>query len=367
MKYLKSAFVLASAMIGGSIPAFGAAGSFEPPTVTRLQENVTYSDATSNLSTYAGFAVSGIRNNGTNTINDITITISAETNRKDAFSLYRPDHYLSGLPAGCSYSTGTTTPVQIICNIKQLQANAKFIENGFTVFYMAPSTGGGISPDNINLTYRVDYAERTNDCANDCANSFREYTFPDQKVVLGTTNSILVKSAVPKFGAKLFTGTGKFATSADPWMTTLIVPGLPAGTSYVTAAIDEEPTQPLSSCINCSPNLTTHLQIPEDESAPRQIFQGTPGEKDSGWLQMELLRDASLNAGLNIKFAKVYYLPDGQNQQYVELYSCDVAYPTLDRPCIYSREQIKSNDPTVGLRGDWKFLILLLRNGRTQM
>jgi len=348
--------------------AFGAAGDYVPPTVTRLQPNVTYSDATTNLSITAGFEVSGITSVGPNTINDVTITISARTDRGDKFSLYRPDFYLSGLPAGCSWPDPTkpaTSPVTITCKIKQLKAGAGLA--GFTVFYTVPSTTGGISPDHINMEYRVEYAEGTNDCSNGCTNSIRTYSFPDAKVLLGTTNAVLVKSAVPKFGAKLFTGTGKFTTSADPWMTTLFVPQLPAGTNYVTATIDEEPTPPLSTCINCNPVLTTHLQIPEDETAPRQIFQGTAGDKDSGWLQMELLRDASLNAGLNLKFAKVFYLPDGPNQQYVELYSCDVGYPTLDRPCIYSREEFKKNHPTVELRGDWKFLILLLRNGRTQM
>ncbi len=358
--------LLAVALTGLGPPALGAAGDWLGPSVTSLQSNVTYSNATDTLATYAGFNVTEIKNIGTNTINDVTVTISASTDRNDPFSLHLPGEYLKDLiTAGCTYPTTVTTPVTITCRIKQLKPG--FGLPGFTVFYTAPSSAGGVSPDYLKIEYKIVYAEGTNDCANGCPNSIRTYTFPAANVLLGTSNATIVKSGVPKNGARLFTGTGGFATSADPWMTRLHVPTLPVDTPYVTSLIDETEFPPSSiACINCQSALTTKLQIPESETQPRQVFMGTAGDPNSGWLQMEVLRDASLNAGQNIKFARLFYLGDDADD-YVELLSCDVGYPTLDRPCIYSREQFKNNDPIIGQRGDWRFLILMMRNGRVQM
>jgi hypothetical protein len=211
MKFLKTA-VIPPILLGAAGAVFGAAGTLEPDVVvTPLQANVTYSETSPVLNTYAGFTVTGFASTGPNTINDLTVRIEATvTDGAEKLALHLPEVYLAGLPGTCDKPTVAANPLTITCHFKQFRSGDAFPP--FTVFYKAPAkvTNGvadGVTDDYISMNYTIQYAEGLNDCANGCSNSLIERPFPNQ-VLLGTTNPTDVKSGVPQNGAKLFLGTG---------------------------------------------------------------------------------------------------------------------------------------------------------------
>lgn len=294
MKYLKSGFVIAAAMIGASTSVLGAAGEFSPVTVTALQTNVTYSTTSPALETYAGFVVSGFTNQGTiNTINDLVVTFEASvTDGAENLKLHNPGDYLTGLPAGCEVPTGAANPLTITCKFKQVKGG-EFSFPAFTVFYKVPvkvTNGvaeGGANPDYINTKHTILYAEGENDCANGCANS-RVFAFGDP-VLLGTTNATTVKSGVPKNGGTFFTGVG-LATAADPWLTRVVVPGnftTLLNQPYTVASILEAISPSSCSPVNLQCNRTV-LMIPGTFSSLEITLQQhpsiiKPGSKIGDW------------------------------------------------------------------------------------
>jgi hypothetical protein len=246
----------------------------------------------------------------------------------------------------------------------------------FTVIVRTPPQGQSITFKSISY-----YGEGTKD--NPVNSSHLDGT-PGSDVVttLTTETADLIKTEVrtfvPPSGAVSSTGlTDIPSCNADKWISTIIVPALPASVSYTTTLIDETPTPPNDpTCIGCSDNLTTRLAIPE--SAPGTlVFQGVAGNPDSGWLKMRLRRDACTIPStaedstlppvlMNIEDAKIFYKADGASS-FMPLYSCSVGYPTAGTPCIFSRYQYPANHPVEGLRLDWEFWILMRENGRTFM
>ena len=120
-----------------------------------------------------------------------------------------------------------------------------------TVFFIAPEKVVGCVPilpattcspvgdfdgtDKISTNLSVVYAEVTNG-GNPSPNS--NLDIPQTLVVLGTANPTDVKSAVPKSGAKFFTGAGGFPKNATDQRLaeTVIVPSLTSG-DFTTASL----------------------------------------------------------------------------------------------------------------------------------
>ena len=166
-------------------------------------------------------------------------------------------------------------------------------------------------------------------------------------VTLGTANPTLVKSAVPKGGASLFTGAGGTSTGTDPFATSVTVP---AGATFTTAQIQESPDS-----IDCTNNFTSCFRA--DVTIPGTF---------APYITIVLRQDAStiLN-GVKIESVLIHYTGDSGT-----VFVGDCASPTTPRsdglPCVAKRTYYKSNKTpgwTAELDGDFEWTLLNIRNG----
>ena len=366
--------VAPSILLGAAGAVFGAAGTLQPDvTVSPLQINVTYSETSPVLNTYAGFTVTGFGSTGPNTINDLTVMIEAKvTDGAEKLALHLPEVYLAGLPANCDKPAVAANPLTITCRFKQFRSGDTFPP--FTVFYKAPvkvvnGDADGVTDDYISMKYTILYAEGLNDCANGCVNSLIERPFPDQ-VLLGTTNPTDVKSGVPKNGAKLFLGTGvpkneenkKFTVEAQ-------IP--PLSELYATATLKVQSVSSTDSTpegVQCGnlgnfvecPTYTTQVVDPKMDDAPITFTIANPLK------QIYRIDGANVKRSANqlLNNVQILYYPDGiSTPEAVQTCTNDQADPN-GIPCVLSFQCYKPNEKTPDLARDCEFVTIGLRNGR---
>jgi hypothetical protein len=320
-------------------------------TVTPLQANVTYGAPASagapELVTYLGYQVTvGNAPTNNNTINKFRFTGATTVSdpaEKAVFS--------SSEGVACTAGSDGTS---IECLVGTLRAGESA---SFAVFFRAPQkavNGVADAPqsDYVNFAGVTYFAEGTGGVPVSVPeNSTKAWSAGP--VELGTNNPTLVRSAVPKAGGSLFTGSGAAATAADTWTTTVVIP---ATAAFTTGQIEEATGVPLAA--NLLDSSITTLSIPG-------AFQK---------LTITLRRDAStIVKGAKIASARVFYdnpttPAPGLVYPYEVLPCTDTTYGTLPKPgipCINRRtEYTKKTAPTPEWEGDWEFEVFALDNGR---
>lgn len=343
------AAVFACACAAVPMAAWAGAGVLTT-VVTPLSPAVTYSALASvspvrpKLDTFVGYTVT-VANAGGNTINNISFTGSTLVTDGDEKAVFSS---IEG--ATCTVTTATS----ISCAIGQLKAGQAFPT--FAVFFKAPVkdtvsplpdgvAGNCASTDCVSFSGITYYAETTGGASSPVDNSVSEWT--TGQVTLGTFNPTLVKSAVPKGGGSLFTGSGGVSSSADPFATTVVVP---AGTTFTTAEVSETPDS-----INCTNNFSTCFR--SDITIPGTF---------SPYLTIVLRQDVStILKGTKIESVLIEYTgPAGA------VLVGDCASPTTPRsdglPCIAKRTYYKSSRTpgwTAELDGDFEWTLINLKNG----
>lgn len=320
-------------------------------TVTPLTPEVTYSTLASasparpKLDTFIGYTVS-IANGGGNTINNIRFTASTRVTDVDEKAV------LSSIEgASCTVGGGGTT---LDCAVGQLKSGQAL--PAFAVFFKAPVkdtaspladgvAGNCAATDCVAFSGTTYYAETTGGATSPVDNSVSEWAAAG--VPLGTFNPTLVKSAVPKGGGHLFTGSGGLATAADPFATSVTVP---AGPAFTTAEIVETPDS-----LNCTNNFSACFR--SDITIPGTF---------SPYLSIVLRQDAStILKGTKIESVLIEYSGSSGT---ILVGAC--ASPTTPRsdglPCIAKRTYYKSSRTpgwTPDLDGDFEWLLISLENG----
>lgn len=343
------AALLSCAFAAVPMAAWAGAGELIT-TVTPLSASVTYSALASTsparpkLDTFVGYTVT-VANAGGNTINNISFTGSTLVTDGDEKAVFS-----SAEGTTCTATTDTS----ISCTIGQLKAGQAFPT--FAVFFKAPVkdtvsplpdgvAGSCASSDCVSFSGITYYAETTGGATSPVDNSVSEWT--TGQVTLGTFNATLVKSAVPKGGASLFTGSGGVSSSADPFATTVVVP---AGTTFTTAEVSETPDG-----INCTNNFNACFR--SDITIPGTF---------SPYLTVVLRQDAStILRGTKIESVLIEYTGPGG-----AVLVGDCASPTTPRsdglPCIVKRTYYKSSRTpgwTAELDGDFEWTLINLKNG----
>ena len=343
------AALLSCVCAAAPLAAWAGAGTLST-TVTPLSPAVTYSALASAsparpaLDTYIGYTVT-VANTGGNTINNISFTGSTRVTDGDEQAV------LSSIEgATCTTPTATT----IRCVVGQLRAGQSFPT--FAVFFKAPVkdtvsplpdgvAGNCASTDCVSFSGITAYAETTGGANSPVDNSIAEWTAG--AVTLGTFNPTLVKSAVQKSGARLFTGSGGVSSAADPFTTSVAVP---AGTAFTTAEILESPD-----AINCTNNFTACFR--SDITIPGTF---------SPFLSIVLRQDVStILKGTKIGSVLIEYTGTSGS-----VFVGDCASPTTPRtdgvPCIANRTHYKSSRTpgwTPELDGDFEWTLINLGNG----
>jgi hypothetical protein len=352
----------AVAMAGSSTNAIAGAGDVTT-TVTPLSQQVTYSRAASGrnpaLTTYVGYTVSiGNAPTNTNTINNIRFTGTATTTDTDEQLVFS-----SADGATCTTTNAQGTAIE--CQIGQLRAGQQFPT--FAIFFVAPQkdTVSPLPDGNLadctntdcakfsGITY---YAEGTGGLPNSVPqNSTVNWTADN--VALGTSNPILVKSALPKSGGTLYTGDGGVPAPSNKF-TSLVTS--PSYTTYTTAQIAISN----ATSINCTSLGNFNNCYGSDVTIPGLAFAAGSGK----YLTIVLRIDASnIKAGTKINNVLVQYTDSSNNTQNVG----DCASPTTPRsdgiPCIAKRIYYKNRGTqgwTPDLDGDFEFQLINLNNGR---
>jgi hypothetical protein len=348
MNYLRTAF--ATAMVGCVTFAFAGAGIVST-NVVALQGNVTYSKLaagkTPALVTYIGYKVDvGSDMANTNTINNVVFTgkaLATDTAEKVKF--------ISAEGATCTATNADRN--EISCTLGQLRAGQSYPT--FVVFFEAPlkveggnNVGDVLGTDKVDFSGITYYAEGTGGLQSPPPNSTVLWA-ADRPVILGTTDPVQVKSAVPKGGGSLFTGTG--ITTARDRFATLVK--IPAGNIYTTADIKETNEEVPS--FNCNGlNLCDEVTL------------SIPGT--FSFLEVVLRQDASnIVKGTRIEQIVLYYFDDDGVHIIGECASATAAGLI---PCIvpggrkvWSKRD--RNDPayTSDLDGDFQWTLISLKNG----
>jgi hypothetical protein len=125
--------------------------------------------------------------------------------------LHQPEAYV---PAGCTWNSETPNAVSIVCSFGQIRNGGSI--PAFTVFYVGPQKVcqadpcvGGDDDENsdfVSTKLQVLYSEALNGPTNVWDNS-NQVVSQANLITLGTFNPVNVKSAVPKSGAKVSTGS----------------------------------------------------------------------------------------------------------------------------------------------------------------
>lgn len=350
MKYLKLAIV--SASIGCVTSAFAGAGIVNT-TVEALQGNVTYSKLaagkTPKLVTYIGYKVDvGSDATNTNTINNFVFTgkaLATDTAEKVKFA--------SAEGATCTATNADGN--EISCTLGQLRAGQSYPT--FAVFFEAPvkveggdNVGDALGTDKVNFSGITYYAEGTGGLQSPPQNSTKLWS-ANLEVMLGTSDPVQVKSAVPKNGGSLFTGTG-ITTPEDRFA---ILVNVPKGEAYTIADITETNEEvPSFACNGLKLCDEVKLSIPGTFS----------------FLTIVLRQDASnIVKGTRIEQIVLYYFDD--NGVFVNIVGeCASATAADLIPCIvpggrkvWSKKD--KNDPayTSDLDGDFQWTLISLKNG----
>jgi hypothetical protein len=213
-----SLFGMAGSAVAGTTDAF----TITTPVARTLSDPVTYSTPQSGkkppMRTYIGIQVGDpvtgllMTNTSGNTVNGVSIRFTASvTDAAETLTLQQPEVYL---PAACTWDALAANPKSFVCNFGQVK-NGDSIP-AFTVFYVAPQkvcqstacdTGDDVlGSDVINTQLQVLYSEGLNGPPTVWDNSNQSIAQP-ALLALGTRNPVKVKSAVPKGGAKVFTGS----------------------------------------------------------------------------------------------------------------------------------------------------------------
>ena len=347
----------AFAMATLAAPGAAVAGAGVITTVvTPLTPAVTYSVAASALparpalNTYVGYTVS-ITNTGGNTINSVRFTGSVaatDADEKPTFS--------SVEGATCNASASLAA---IECTIGQLRAGESF--PSFAVFFKAPAkdavsplpdgnSGNCAATDCVAFSGLTYYAEGTGGANSVPQNSTAAWSAG--AVTLGTFNPTLVRSALPKSGGRLFTGSGGISTGSDKFATAVVVP---AAASYTTAVISEALDPVLPAGVNCNSNFRTCYR--SDITIPGTF---------SPYLTIVLRQDVStiLN-GTRIESVLIKYTGAGGT-----VFVGDCASPTTPRsdgiPCLAQRVHYRNSKVpgwTPELDGDFEWTLINLGNG----
>jgi hypothetical protein len=391
LRGIATATLVASAWLSaGSDPAFAAAGSltytFEPGVtkpVVELQSRVTYSEESSPpLNTYIGYKVTGFSNTGANTINNVSVTFTAEViDKQEKLTLYRPEFYL---PASCSWpkdSSGNplpSNPVVITCLLGQMKAGSQPFPN-FNVFYKTPvkfvggdGAGDADDTDLVSTTYQIVYAEGTNDQPNSVPpNSV--ITASGNPVTLGTTNPVDVRTGLPKSdnAQTIFTGAkGVPLPNTQALLrafTELVtVPSIATSTaSYLTSTINiTSATDGLqfSNCVSAGnfvrcPDYETTLL---DPSGSEFVF-------DNAVLFVYRVDASNLKRSANQILNSVQLLYTGGIWVDEPVQACTNGMPNSNGlPCVVDKFCYKNNHSVVDLRGDCEWQVLNTRNGLTR-
>lgn len=212
---------LAGSAVAGTTDAFTIAS----PIATTLSDPVTYSTPASGkkppMQTYIGLQVGNpvtgllMSNTSGNTVNGVSIRFTASvTDTEETLTLHQPEVYL---PAGCTWDSLPANPKSFVCNFGQVK-NGESIP-AFRVFYVAPQKvcqpngtnpcgglGDALGSDVIDTQLQVLYSEGLNGPPTVWDNSNQSVSQAGL-LTLGTFNPVKVKSAVPKSGAKAYTGS----------------------------------------------------------------------------------------------------------------------------------------------------------------
>jgi hypothetical protein len=349
MAHLKVFALVAAAALGAASSAIAGSGTLNT-TVTVLTPNVTYSSPatgkTAALTTYVGYVVSVSNDpSNTNTINNIVFTgTTTVTDSNEAAEFVTSD--------GATCSTTTNPPGSpanartISCPLGQLAAGQAYPP--FAVFFKAPvaDPAGPPTPDNVQFSGISYFAEGANGPNSKPVNSTT--TWSASSVLLGTSNPVLVKSAVPKFGGTLFTGAGGVPSLTNQFATTV---GIPAAPTYTTAVVSIS----ASGDPNCSDFLTCY-----------QSQLTIPGTF-SPYLSIVLRQDASsIKTGTKIESVTIVYTADDNTQTVVGLCASPTTPRTDGIPCIAQRVYYKNKSVpgwTTDLNGDFEWTLINIHNG----
>lgn len=316
--------------------------------VAPLAPSVTYSTlATTSparpaLNTFVGYRVR-IANNGGNTINNVRfIGGSTVTDAQERATI-------SSIEGPVSCQIGADE-VSLDCDIGQLKGGEAAPE--FIVFFAAPVKDAG-SPlpdgqagacdtsDCVTFAGTTFYAEGTGGVgSSQPINSTVEW---GSQVTLGTFNPTVVKSAVPRSGARLFTGDAGLTSGADRFSTTIVVP---SGAVATTAEIAETSQAVCSVLTECYVSAIT-----------------APGTF-SPYLTIVLRVDqAVIPKGTKIQSVSVQY--EGED---VGLCASPTTPRTDGKPCIAERRAYPGNSRSgalfpVELENDFEWTLINLGNG----
>lgn len=344
---------LAAAFAAASVlPATALAGAGQlTTTVTPVSGAVTYSaPATATraaLDTYVGYRVS-IANTGNNAINHIVFRGRIAATDKQERAVFS-----SAEGASCKADEDGD---QIRCALGSLKAGQAFTE--FVLFFKAPAkdlasplpdgdSANCAQTDCLSFRGQVLYAEGHGD---EHKSKPRNSSSPwaAAPVTLGTFNPALVKTAVPRSGGTVFTGSGAVTTGDDKFTTAVAVP---AGPAYTTAQIREELEGQF-----CSANFTDCFR--SDVTIPGTF---------SPYLTIVLRQDKStILKGASIASVLVKYFDENGVAYIVG----DCASPITPRsdglPCIARRTHYSTSSVpgwTPELDGDFEWTLINLKNG----
>lgn len=316
--------------------------------ITPLSPAVTYSSLASAsparpaLDTYVGYRVR-IANEGGNTINNVRFVGAATVTDAQEQALF------NSVDGAVSCQSGADG-VSLSCDIGQLRAGES--APGFVVFFKAPvkdtvsptpdgQSGACATTDCVTFAGTTFYAEGTGGVPN--SQPINSTVNWSSQVTLGTFNPTLVKSAVPRAGARLFTGDAALTTGGDRFSTTVVVP---SGTVPTTAEIAETTQTVCSVLTECFISTIT-----------------APGSF-SPFLTIVLRVDqAVIPKGTKIQSVSVQY--EGED---VGLCASPTTPRTDGKPCIAERRAYPNNSRSgalfpVELENDFEWTLINLGNG----
>lgn len=289
-----AALVAGAGLLFGTSAALAGAGVIQTR-VSPIADNVTYATVSSTgavtMQTFVAYDVS-VANEGGNTVNNIRFTAAF-----GADSAQRA-RYLYAEGASCLPTAADGSAIE--CAIGQFKA---LQSTRFRVFFAAPPRSTPQPPaigdcagssDCLLLRGITFYAEGTGGVPNSQPiNSTDDWVAG--RVLLGTDNPTTVKSAVPRGGARLFTGKGAVPDFNDRFTTFV---DIPSAVSSTRAAI-QEGTVSLN-CAGFTPCPQADLSILDDAGAPAAFA--------SPFLNVVLRVDSTaINSGTRITGVQLWY------------------------------------------------------------
>jgi hypothetical protein len=295
------------------------------------------------LETYASYLVT-IQNNTTNALNAVkfTGTTTPPAGSTAVAATIESVISLSATTAGCAL----TDTFSISCSIGTLAPGANF---EFIAVVKAPTAGTSID---FTWTFAGSEGNSVNGCC--IVSGTRTTQLVDAATEIDAKKN--VRSFVKPSGGTFFTGNGSVALTADPFVTSVSVPGIASYTSAITATIAETDLNP-GVAPNCSLKTCFQSQI---------TIPGTY----SPYLGITLRLDASqIKPGTKIESVLITYeyLVNADLQSHI-VGMCST--PTTPRPdglpCLASRVSYKNKlvpGWTPDKDGDFEWTLLNIKNG----